>query len=116
MIREGLASLVLGQRLGQPIRKLSPRPLIAGLALEHRIVLVDACEAGVAVDRLGRHEEVAADLALKDLGGVPYPLGDAGRDVEYGVPLPALERPEVVLAVTDDARPRGTAPGSCARG
>src|SRR5207247_779020 len=69
------------------------------IELQHRSALVEARLVRLRVDRGARDEQVMADRALQELRRRAYdPWHVAGR-VDHGVPLAALERAQVPVAV-----------------
>jgi hypothetical protein len=53
------------------------------------------------IDRDGRDEDVLADVAFQYAGGVAHPDRQRGRIIDADVPVAALERFEVAVAIAE---------------
>ena len=80
-------------------RNLLENTLVIELCNDARLVLVH--DPVIGEDGEGGDEDVLSDGILQDLGGAPDPGRLHGRIVDHDVPLPALQRLEVVVPVPD---------------
>ena len=98
---------VLAQHLQRPVRLARHLGRSRILELADRRVFVDARRRHVGVHRHARHERVVTDAVGQQLGDRSHVARDVAARVDHGVPLPRLERAEVVVAVDHEARDVG---------